>query len=290
MMLTGMMRLPRRKHLLLTTAAALSTSLSGSYTNAFVVGPRPAGLSSTTSRSFSLPSSRRLLPVDSRHHQLFRSQQTRLFSQKDDGILSKIGNAVKTVGKSILPASWFQSEEERKAVVKRQRAKDEFEGGMKELLKDAPLPIRAIGGMLSPLMGNMMSGLAESMAEQQETVDSLLDDARSFIATDDVAVRALGDPVQVGAPMQQSSSTSIINGKSTTRVELTFPVKGGVGSGVARLSATEEGIKRLELETPDGRAINVSLSKKKRRASSLSTSSKDDDVIEAEIIEKEPRP
>ena len=53
--------------------------------------------------------------------------------------------------------------------------------------------------------------MAETMAEQQQSVQDYLDQARLLLAQDDVIVQAFGDPLQVGNPFSQSSSTSSIN-------------------------------------------------------------------------------
>jgi hypothetical protein len=230
------------------------------------------------------------------HHRCYHHSTTRFYSSRNDnnnssgrksrGILSKVGKAAK----SILPTSWFQSEPEKKAAIERQKVRDEVQGGLKEMLKDAPLPLRMLGGMIAPLMSSVMSGLAESMAEQQETVQSLLTDAGAYLAADAAVAQLLGEPIQVGEVMQQSSSTSSINGQSSTRVELAFGVTGRNGStGVARLSATEKGIQSLQLQA-GGRVIAVNLSDSRpgrRMPSSYKSSDDGGDIIEAEIIEKE---
>lgn len=219
---------------------------------------------------------------------------TRLYSSKksdDNGFLAKIGNAVK----SILPSSWFQSEEEKKAAIQRQRVRDEVSGGITEFLKDAPLPIRMFGKMMSPLMSNVMSSLAETMAEQQETMDSIMSDARKFILNDDAVVKLLGEPISIAAPFSQSSSTTSINGQSQTRIELAFEVSGTRGSGVARLSATNAGVQQILLQAM-GRTIPVNLSSRFSRSNGPTKFSsgrgsrigeEDENIIEAEIIEKD---
>lgn len=205
------------------------------------------------------------------------------------GVLSTIKNAAKSVAKSVLPSSWFQSEKEKQAAIERKRVKEEVSGGMSELLKDAPLPVRMMGKMMGPLVSSAMSTMAESMAEQQQTVQDYLTQATMYLETDESVIRVLGEPVQVGSPFSQSSSTSSINGQTTTRVEIGFPVSGSRSSGTAQLAATEAGIQRLVVQA-DGRQINVSLtSSKKRPKSSSGRNAEDDDVIEAEIVEKDTR-
>lgn len=256
--------------LLWTAAAALSTSLP-SRADAFLSRPL-SGLV--------LPS-RAPTPITC-------SSQTRLyFSKKDEGILEKMA-------KTVLPSKWFQSEEERKAALAKQEVKDNVSGGIQEILKDAPLPVRMMGKMISPILSKVASDLSESMAEQQQQLETILDDSRLFMLGDDVAVQALGEPIQVGAPFSQSSSTTIINGEKSVSISIGFPVEGSRSSGMAQAQANQNGITRLVLEV-DGRQINVGLSRRGspsgrvgKNHRTMSSMNKDDDtIIEAEIIEKD---
>jgi hypothetical protein len=211
-------------------------------------------------------------------------------SRRDDdegkGLLSKIGKAVK----SVLPTKLFGSDEEKRKLQRRKEVGDQVSGGLTEILKDAPLGVRMIGKMISPLMRKVASSLAETMAAQQRTTEALLDDARGYLMRDPDVTRLLGEPISVGTPFSQSSSTTSINGKTQSRVELGVPVSGSIDSGVARLFATQDGISQLQVEA-GGRTINVSLSKQQwssssSRGSFSSRSDSDDNIIEAEIIDK----
>ncbi|CAB9497575.1 expressed unknown protein [Seminavis robusta] len=268
----------------LTAAAALSTSLPARVDAFSVVRPYhhlPRPIKNGDFDRYS-PSQNNLLVL--RH-----SRQTRLYSspKKDDGILKK-------VAKTLLPKKWFQSEEEKKAELVRQQARDNVKGGIKEMLKGAPLPVRMMGSMVAPLLSRVASDLSESVAEQQRTIESVLEDSRGYILGDDVACQALGEPIRVGSPFSQSSSTSIINGQKTVNIILGFPVEGSRSSGVAQAQANENGISQLLLQV-DGRQIHVSLAKRKNaigknhRSTNKSYFAGDDDdnIIEAEIIEKD---
>ena len=146
-----------------------------------------------------------------------RNQATRLYfsSQKeqDEGFLSKLGKAAK----SVLPTKWFGTDEEKAKLQRRKEVRDEISGGLNEILKDAPLPIKMVGKMMGPLMGKMASSLAETVAEQQRTTEGLLEDARGYLMNDPAVTGALGEPISVGSPFSQSSSTSSINGKTQVR-------------------------------------------------------------------------
>ena len=266
----------RRNAFFLTAAAALSKTSS---VDAFVAHPSQQQQRSLhhLSPSVMMPSNRLLTTTPT----------TRLYSSS-----KKNDNFLKKAAKKILPASWFQSEEEKEAALARQQVKDNVKGGIKELLKDAPLPVRMLGSMISPLLSKAASQMGEAMAEQEKTIETVLDDARAYILGDDVALQALGEPLQVGAPFSQSSSTSIINGQKTTNIAIGFPVNGSRSSGMAQAQATDKGIQRLTLQV-DGRQINVSLTQRGSPSSRVGKNHRtfgpmndDDNIIEAEIIEK----
>ena len=75
--------------------------------------------------------------------------------KKDSGSDGGFLGALAKTAKNVLPGRWFKSKEEKKAEIQRQKAKDEFEGGVKDLLKDAPLPVRMVGGLVAPLMSTL---------------------------------------------------------------------------------------------------------------------------------------
>lgn len=245
-----------KRQILLTAAAALSqTSL---FSHAFSIHLPP---SATTQRAM-----RRFSPTSTSLHA----------SKNDNSFLIKVGKSVK----SFLPATWFQSEEEKKAQLERKKVQDEISGGLAEILKDAPLPIRMLGKMVEPLLSSALSGMAETFAEQQAKVESLLNEARLYLEADDNVKNELGETVQIGTPFSQSSSSSNINGKTMSRVELAFPVTGSRSSGIAQLMSTGDGIQSLKLQT-GGRVIDVNRTKRRRRMPT-----DDDNIIEAEIIDK----
>lgn len=253
-----------RKALCLTAVAAFSTTTS-STVGAFVSHPvlqQPRPLSSI------------LVP----------RQTVRMYSssKKNENFLKKIGTKLGIIK---------QSEEEERKELARQQVKDNVSGGIKALLKDAPLPVKMFGSVLAPLLSKAASSMSESIAEQENAIERVLDDSRGYILGDDVALRALGGaPVQVGAPFSQSSSTMVVNGQKKVNIALSFPVEGSSRSGIAQAQATDRGINRLTLEV-DGQQINVSLTKQSSPSRSASRIGKnhfddDDDIIEAEVIEK----
>jgi hypothetical protein len=204
------------------------------------------------------------------------------------GFLDKVGKAVK----SVLPKKWFGSEEEKAAIERKRRVKDEVQGSVDEMLRGAPLGVRMMGKVISPLMGSVASTLAEGVAEQQRATRDVLDDARRLVLSDVAVADALGTPVRIGEPFSRSSSTTTVNGETQSRIELAMNVAGTKRFGVARVSATEGGIDRLLVES-GGKVINVKLSSSSSsyRGSSYGRSTGgsrgDDNIIEAEIVDKE---
>lgn len=114
-------------------------------------------------------------------------------------------------------------------------------------------------------------------------------------------VSQLGEPLQVGRPFSQSSSTVVINGRSLAKVRARFNVVGPYGGGVATMESSDGVITNLVVNV-NGRDIVVGSSgggggKDGRGGvfgydSSLSSvgrggnGGKKEDIIEAEIIEK----
>jgi hypothetical protein len=218
-------------------------------------------------------------------HSYYHTSSTKLLAQSNgDGVLDKVKNVVK----SFLPTKWFQSKEEKQAAIEVKGRKQEIKGGLTEMLKDAPLPVRMLGGLAGSLMSSALSSMAETFQEQQQVVEILMAQAERCILADDTVVSALGEPVQVSKqPFSQSSSMSSINGKTQTNVQLAFSVQGRLQSGVAQLTSDGSSIGKLAVQV-GSRVMEVSTTPRK---SSFSQQKSDDDnnIIEAEIIEKKTR-
>lgn len=214
---------------------------------------------------------------------------TRLYSSsdKDEGFLSRIGKAAK----NLLPKNLFGNEEEKNKLARKKEYRDEVSGGLEAMLKDAPLGVRMMGKLITPLVSSLASNLADAMAEQQRTTEGIMDDARAYLKGDPSVSALLGEAIQLGAPFSQSTSSSSINGQTQTRVELAMPVQGSRGSGTVRLLATQDGIAQLQLDA-SGRRLDVKLTRRGSASSSFGRSSPsringDDNIIEAEVIEKD---
>lgn len=195
---------------------------------------------------------------------------------KKKGFLSKVFNKVKD---TVSP----KTEEQKRAEIVRK----EVSGGLSELLKDAPLPVRMLGKMVAP----MLSGLAETMGEQARQVEDLVNDARFLLINDMRVMDLLGEPIDVGMPFQQSSSSVNINGEQKTSVQASFQVQGPRGGGVANLSASGGGSASIEQLTLNagGRVINVDVSGR-GGGPGIGGSPREkfnkDDIIDVEFVDK----
>jgi hypothetical protein len=236
---------------------------------------------------------------------------TRLYSfnrfddKKDDsknngGFWTKI----KDKAKKYLP--FLRTEQEQKAAIEKRRVKSELKSSIQEIFRDAPLPIRAMGSLVASLLGSAVSDLAQAASQQSDLVDRYYGQAVTALTSNPAVQTALGSPVQVGPITSRSSSTTSINGRSLTRVQLGFAVSGsrrGLG-GQAVLSVqttnddnTTDPPSTLQLQLNTGQVLSVPMDGRrsspvdKRFSSSTSkwsNSNDDDSVIEAEIIDKKP--
>uniref|UniRef100_A0A7S2ULW9 Plastid lipid-associated protein/fibrillin conserved domain-containing protein n=1 Tax=Attheya septentrionalis TaxID=420275 RepID=A0A7S2ULW9_9STRA len=254
----------RHKCLVFATAALGASLLNGASTSVHAFAPRPP---QQHPMPYSTVAQRSLAPhdrLDKTNPAFFQNPRhdesmVRLYAtgrnKNDKSFLDK----AKNVAKSILPAKWFRTKEEKKAAIELKKVRDEMSGGITELLKDAPLGVRALGKLVAPIFSKLASGIVKTLETQQRQMEDLLMDARSFLVSDPAASDALGEPIEIGAPFSQSSSSSNINGQVSTRIQTSFEVRGSYQSGVATMSANESGIQSLQLNV-GSRNINVNLS------------------------------
>ena len=223
--------------------------------------------------------------------------QTRLlFSQKkndnnNDNDWETIKSASKNLfrkGLNKVKSLLGQSDDDQRAEMVKKERTDEIKGGMNAMLKDLPLPIRMLGRMVTPLLARA----ADEIAEQSRQVQDMLNEANGRLANDATVIENLGEPIQVGSPFSQSSSTMSINGKSTSKVMASFPVSGPRGNGIVTMEASDGEIRSLSVNI-NGRNIVVGSSSPSSRnvygssnSKSTKTKSSGGDIIEAEIIEK----
>ena len=271
-------------------AAAFGSLSSCSSSWAFTSSPPPPP------RRSSLP------PFPSTHHpsskhangvipNMAHFRQSRpLFTQKDDDsdweAFKKAGKNLARKGvdkvKSLLP--FLKSDDEKRSDMIKKERKGEITGGINAMLRDMPLPIRMLGRAIAPLMARA----AEQMADQSRQVQDMLEEARIRLVNDPIVIENLGEPIQVGQPFSQSSSTISINGRTTATVTASFPVGGTRGNGIATMESSNGEIRSLTLNV-NGRNISVG-SRRGVGGGSMygkSSSTKDgNNIIEAEIIEK----
>jgi len=183
--------------------------------------------------------------------------------------------------KKILPKTWTQSEEERRVEIERKKRAVDTNNAISSLFQDAPLPVRLMARLSLPLFSRLLGDAFELMSEQQGVVDSIQAEAKELILGDPNARSLLGSgPLEVGFPLSQSSSSSSINGVSSSVVQLTLPVRGSAKDGVAQVVSRNGRMQEILLEA-GGYSINVSIGAKERERRPPSG------VIEAEIIEKD---
>jgi len=160
---------------------------------------------------------------------------------------------------------------------------NDISGGLSTILKDAPLPVRMIGSIMKP----MLSTLAESIAEQQSSIEDVIVDAKRLLYNDNTIIQLLGEPILLSdMPMSQSSSTSSINGRTTSRIELMIQISGSMNNGIAQIISTQDGIQSLSVNV-NGRTINIDVTNQ-GGSSRISNKNKfdDGDIIEAEVIDR----
>lgn len=216
------------------------------------------------------------------------NNQTRLYGT-EKSFFEKVGDKVK----SILPFG------KKEALTKKEQAKQDVSSSIDTVLKDAPLGVRMMGKLIKPLVSNMAGSIAQAMEEQSRQMSDVLGDARRLIVQDSRATDYLGEPIEVGSPFSQSSSTVSVNGKTRSSVQASFEVRGRRGSGVATMTATDGQIDQLSLNV-NGRNISIDTILSSSSWSSTSVSKdddvtsrglgrnrrKDDDIIDAEFVDK----
>ena len=144
---------------------------------------------------------------------------------------------------------------------KPEKQTSEIERAIDKMVDGAPLAMKLGAAMIKPLA--RMTG--EMFADAAADVEDALAAAGRAIERDERAARALGGaPISIGLPVQQSSSSSSINGASSRVVNLVCPAQGAGGSGSVRLSASARdggivALEKLELDVGRGTPIIVDL-------------------------------
>lgn len=195
------------------------------------------------------------------------------------------------------------------SITKKEQTKQDVSSSIDTMLKDAPLGVRMMGKMVKPLISSVAGNLAQAMEEQTRSMNEVLDNARDLIVRDGRAIEFLGEPIEVGSPFSQSSSSISVNGKTSSSIQATVEVRGSRGTGVATISATDGQIQSLNLNVA-GRNIPIDtipsanasadswtsssssssqsfVGSKSKRSDGLGTNSRgDDNIIDVEFVDK----
>jgi len=215
-------------------------------------------------------------------------------SESDESML----NTAKSKIKSFLP-SFLRQDDKRTREAEIVKKRNDLSSGIDSLLKDAPLPVRLMGKMISPIIGQVAGTMVEAMEEQSRLVGDMMEDARNLIIQDDSVVRELGTQIEVGTPFNQSSSSMSVNGQTKSSVQAQFEVQGSTGRrGIATISQENGRIISLNLNI-NGRTISIDVNRRGGVVGGTSSSSRqssgsvgknrnfnEGDFIDVEFIDK----
>ena len=128
--------------------------------------------------------------------------------------------------------------------------------GIDALLKDAPLPVKAMGALLKPLAQGLETMIEEGAADQ----DMLLAEAQSSLRADPRAASLIGEGASIDGVFSSSSSSSSINGVTKKMVMLQAQASGSFGSGVVAIRGEADGgevfVTSLQLQA-GGQVVDV---------------------------------
>eukprot|EP00558_Chaetoceros_sp_UNC1202_P006127 CAMPEP_0197236322 /NCGR_PEP_ID=MMETSP1429-20130617/3466_1 /TAXON_ID=49237 /ORGANISM="Chaetoceros sp., Strain UNC1202" /LENGTH=255 /DNA_ID=CAMNT_0042695081 /DNA_START=76 /DNA_END=843 /DNA_ORIENTATION=- len=212
-----------------------------------------------------------------------RLQPSRLYGS--NSFIERLGEAASTAKekvKSILPFS--------------------KKGGLskKEQKEQPSLTVRMVGAILKPLVSKLAGNLVEAMEEQSRQISDLLTDARILIVQDSQAAQLLGEPIEIGTPFSQASSSMSINGKTQSSTQVSFEVIGRTSTGIATMKAADGRIDSLFLNI-SGRNIAIDTTKtagfsasfddgtawtSKEQNTGLGRNRGKSDIIDAEFVDK----
>ena len=156
---------------------------------------------------------------------------------------------------TMLPQSWTKGgkDEETNEIVKetrwakreRLRQRKALGKEMRQLLRPLPLPFRTMGNMI-------VSGTDRILQKEGRKVEPHLKRAQKLLNHNKGAIELLGKPLIIRNVISQSTSTTNINGKKKTNVQLTFEVMGTKENAVATMLAEDKEIVSLDILTQSG--------------------------------------
>lgn len=215
------------------------------------------------------------------------------FSRNNENDSNK---SVKSKLSSLLPSFLRRKDKKTQKADIVQKRNNDLSAGIDTILKDAPLPVRMMGKMIAPIIGQVAGTMMETMEEQSRMVDQLMEDAKNLIIQDTDSCRELGGtPIQVGRPFNQSSSSMSVNGQTKSSIQAQFEVQGSTGSGIATIFQQDGKVSSLNLNI-NGRTFNIdvkggrvgSSSSVKQSSSNVGKNRNinEGDFIDAEFVDK----
>lgn len=151
-------------------------------------------------------------------------------------------------------------------------------GGIKRMINKLFDPNKKSVFGVDKMMYRVDSELTRSIEEDKMRIKSLLTDARKYLLADSAVRNMLGsDSMELGAPISKTSSSTMVNGMTRSRLQLVIPVTGSSGvTGRIRIVANQDGITQLECDV-GGRIIDVPLDRNGRP----------DSVIDASVVARD---
>ena len=147
--------------------------------------------------------------------------------------------------------------------------------GMDALLKDAPLPVKMLGGLMKPLV----EGLGSALAEAQDAAEELRLEAQGALRADARVASLLGSEVVIGATFSQASSN--VNGAQS--ITLQCQLSGSGGAGVVAIRGDNSGgtirVNQLQVQA-NGQQFDVPV----LRGSGGGPGGSSDGVIDVDVI------
>ena len=98
----------------------------------------------------------------------------------------------------------------------------------------------------------------KSRTAEERSLDALLlGEARNYLLANSDIRGALGDAITVGEVYSRSYSSTMENGRSSFRVQMSFLVEGSLGRAEGTLSGNQDGITLLDVDVDGLGIINV---------------------------------
>jgi len=149
-------------------------------------------------------------------------------------------------------------------------------GGIKRIVNQFMNPFDTFGAV-DQMMERVNNEMKRSMSQEQKSTKALLADARDCLLADPAVRTKIGTSITLGKPFSQSSSKSMVNGVTKSRLQLIIPISGSDGTGRLRLLANQDEIVLLEVDV-GGRVFGVPLDGRTRRS---------ENVIDADVMDEE---